>query len=277
MTMNNKRVLALLMSLCLLFSLSLTACGGESGQEAPGAQASQSSNVESSAEPSAEPSEEAAGIDVGNVIADMQATLTGELTTDEARQLMQGNLDALFRNEITQDYMDLVGETEDALHDAYYEGLDVEAEVFENYFAIEYDNEEIREKIIYFYDQVYPKTDFTLGDVTRDDDGNFVCTVTIRPLNIIQLTADALSDPEGPMAEFNEIYTEEAVDAMTEEEYMEYDGEWASMILSTATKCLEEMDYLDARTTEIKVTKDSGIWSLTDESIENIDLLLIEY
>lgn len=101
-----------------------------------------------------------------------------------------------------------------------------------------------------------------------------MATVTVRPLNIIDLIVE---DVPTAAAAFYETYTQDVVDAMTEEEYRAYDQEWANIILTVAQENLADMGYLPEQTTEIKVSKQDGYWMLTDESMQQLDLLLIQY
>lgn len=211
--------------------------------------------------------------DLEDVLADAQAALTGDMTTGEVQQLIQGNLDTMFRGVFSEDYQKLVEATEEDLRQQYLAGLDIEAGVFEQYFGIEYDNEELRARIVAFYEQVYPKCDFTVGEVSRDGEG-FTAQVSVRPLDIIDLIVE---DMNVAAAEFSQYYTEEMVETMTDEEYVAYDGLWADLVMTVAEENLPDMGYLPERTTVVRVELEDGYWMLTDESIQELDLLMIQY
>lgn len=208
-----------------------------------------------------------------DALADAQAALTGDMTTGEVQQLIQGNLDTMFRGEFSKDYQELVGATEEELRQQYQAGLDIEADVFEQYFSIEYDNEALRARIVAFYEQVYPKCDFTVGEVSRDGDG-FTAQVSVRPLDIMDLIVE---DMNVAAVEFSQYYTEEMVEAMTDEEYEAYDGMWAEVVMTVAEENLPDIGYLPERTTQVRVELEDGYWMLTDESIQELDLLMIQY
>ena len=96
---------ALALSLSML--LALTACGG-------GAESTAQSAVSAQNEESAAPEEEP-GLNANDMLADAKAFLTGALTTGDAEKLMQGNLDAVFRNITTDEYCEMVGSTKEEL------------------------------------------------------------------------------------------------------------------------------------------------------------------
>lgn len=151
--------------LCLSLFLTMAGCGEK--DTAISVSTHSASDVEAVSSVETGTAEEG-GLDATGILEDAKAFLTGDLTSNEAQQLMQGNLDAIFRNVISSEYCQMVGSTEEELIGEYYDGLDIEAGVFEQYFGIEYDTESIRSQIVDFYDQVYPKCDYTLGEVTRD-------------------------------------------------------------------------------------------------------------
>lgn len=210
---------------------------------------------------------------LADALDDAQAALTGDMTTDEAHRLIQGNLDAMFRGQFPKEYQELVDATEEELQEQYLAGLDIEADVFEQYFGIEFDSPELRARIVDFYGQVYPKCDFTVGQVSRDGDG-FTAQVTVRPLDIIYLTNE---DVDAAGQELAEYYTQDVVDAMTDEEYAAYDALWADLVLTAAEENLPDMGYLPERTTQVRVALEGDYWMLTDESIQELDLLMIQY
>lgn len=211
--------------------------------------------------------------DVAEASAWEQEPLVVTLTSEEAQALIQGNLDSMFRGIFSEEYQALIQASEEELRQAYLDGLDIEADVFEGYFGIEYDNEALRARIVAFYEQVYPQCEFTVGEAVRDGDG-FTAQVTVRPLNIIELTVEDMQAAAEP---FSQYYTQEMVETMTDEEYMAYDAAWAELVLTVAEANLPDMDYLPERTTQVRVELEDGYWMLTDESLQELDLLMIQY
>lgn len=214
------------------------------------------------------------GDGAGALLGEAKSVLNGNLSTHQAEELVRGNLDVIYHNIHTDDYLRMVELTAEEAERQYYEGLDMEAGYFEQYFGIEYDNEEIHDRLVKLYDQIYAKSDFTVGDATRDEEENYVLTVTVRPLDIMQKSVE---DLEAAAETFNSQYTQEQVDAMDEEAYKAYDAAWADMVITVVEENLPDMGYLPECTTEMKVAKKDGTWEITAESMGEIDALLIQY
>ena len=79
----------------------------------------------------------------------------GGLTASDATVYVQGLMDRTYLGQYNQDYMDLVGVTEEEMEQNYEDGIQVEAEFFCYYFEIEDASEELMEEIRAFYRELY--------------------------------------------------------------------------------------------------------------------------
>lgn len=208
------------------------------------------------------------------VLDEVKSLLHGEIGREGARELVQGNLNMIYHNNQDVEYLQSVELTAEEAEQVYWEGVDLEVQFFEDYFGIEYDTPEIHERLAQLYDQIYAKSDFTVGEASREEDGSYVMTVTVRPLDIIEIASEDLAVAADT---FNSQYTEEQVNAMTEEAYQAYDAAWADLVISEVEAKLPEMGYLPERTTEMRVALIDDAWSITDDSMGDIDLLMIQY
>ena len=64
---------------------------------------------------------------------------------------------------------------------------------------------------------------------------------------------------------------------MDEEAYKAYDAKWADIVISVVEENLTDMDYLPEQTVEMKVAKSDDLWGITDDSMGEIDTLMIQY
>lgn len=86
-----------------------------------------------------------------------------------------------------------------------------------------------------------------------------------------------VEDMTAAAEQFSQYYTQEMVETMTDEEYVAYDAAWAELVLTVAEANLSDIGYLSARTTQVRVELEDGYWMLTDESLQELDLLMIQY
>ena len=61
-------------------------------------------------------------------------SLTGCISTFDAKAYVQGNLDVVYLNKITDEYLKIVTNSKEELNEIYETGLAVEADYFASYF-----------------------------------------------------------------------------------------------------------------------------------------------
>lgn len=209
-----------------------------------------------------------------NLVGDVLSGLTGDLTSSDATVLVQNNLDAVYRNTCTKEYMKMVDCDETSVEADYQAGLETEVDFFAYYFGIAELGEAHHERLMAFYDAVYAASDYTLGEVTRNENGSFTIPITVKPIDVITLIYDELMVTG---QELLNLYTDEELEAMSDEEYLAYDAQWAELVITTAESKLDSMGYSEPVSVDMQVSKIDGVWQLTSESMEEIDIYIIEY
>lgn len=190
--------------------------------------------------------------------------------------LVQGNVDELYLGKFNKDYMDLIGTTEAECEQNYLDGLETEAEYFAYYFDIEYMSDQLKADIIDLYKEIYSHSRYTVGDASKLDDDTYAVKMDIYPIDVMDQVTDAIYD--GAMDWFLDKYTEEDVEAMTDEEYEVYDEEWAYGIIDIVREQLPNLGYMDAETIVVQVVRGSdNIWTISDNDMGTIDEYILYY
>ena len=127
--------------------------------------------------------------------------------------------------------------------------------------------------------QVYAKADYTIGAASQVDDSHFLVDVTVTPLNFPAQVYDNLGI--GLMTFFNTYgeLTDEQLNAMSDEEYIQYEETWATGIHNACRVSVKDgPDTLDPVTIQMAVSKtDDGKWSIDDDSILRFNEALMFY
>ena len=187
--------------------------------------------------------------------------------------LVQGNLDTLYLNQPSQDYLDSISNPEEA-ETAYEQGLEVEAQYFATYFDIVLDScpPETLEQIKDLYREIYAHSKYEVGESTKSGD-TYLVSVTIYPMDIIQQVMD--NDADAFSADYEAKFNEGYFDDMTEEEYETW---WAQAIIDMVSARLDSIGYLEPETISVQVTQDDdGYYTISDNDFQRIDALIIQY
>ena len=132
-------------------------------------------------------------------LAGCSSALGGKLQEEQAIALVQGNIDEIYLGKFDEDYMEAVGSTEADCQANYENGLDLEAQFFANYFGIEYFTDDIREKVIALYRDIYSHSSYTVGSASKLDDNTIVVKMDVQPIDLFVQVTDTFQDD---MADF---------------------------------------------------------------------------
>ncbi|MBQ7245451.1 MAG: hypothetical protein IJS33_00830 [Firmicutes bacterium] len=211
---------------------------------------------------------------------------------DKMRTLVSGNLDAIYKGIISDDYLEVIGSTADVQRDNYIEGLNTEAEFFCYYFDIvdsSYDEsfedlrEETRNKIISMYKQIYEKSKYEAKESVKQSDGSYTVQVSIEPIDIMEKAIETLSSGTyEPYNEFSARYEGVDVEAMSDEEfdafYEAYIDDYTNTIIDCILSLLPSLGYKETKTISVQIqADDEGIYSINDDDWNKMDDYLIYY
>lgn len=200
---------------------------------------------------------------------------TGGLTKFDAKTYVDGLLRENYLGETTKEYMELVGINEEEVQETYEAGIASEVNFFLNMYNIEYPDDALYEELTELYKKIYSHAKFTVNDAAVMDDGSFVVTVEVEPIDIVQLVD---TDWDKEMADFYEKYPMEVQNAMTEAEYQAMDKEYARLVLELYQEKLTVIGNMTSKTLAVEIKKDDeGYYGISDEYFASLDELIIDY
>lgn len=192
----------------------------------------------------------------------------------DAGNLVEANLDIIYKNEYTEAELKQHNTTEEEAQEIYQDGLQQEAEYFADYFDIDLTllSEETNQRILDMYAKIYAASNYEVGKVTTNGD-IYKVDVKVYPITImadfINEDADAIMDAWQQRMDSGELTN------MTDEEFEEA---WADGIISGIEARTDNITYDDSYTITVEVSKDSdGYYVISDDGIGRIDELIIAY
>lgn len=202
------------------------------------------------------------------------ALLTGCSSGVPAKELVQGNLDAVYLGKFSAEYLKMVDTTEEQAKKDYETGIDTEVEYFAQYFSIDLSlcSDNIREQIADLYRQIYAKSKYEVGNETVNDE-TYLVELTIYPIDIFsKITEDDATELYNSLqARVDNGEFDEMSDAELEEV-------WAQAVIDLVSSRISTIGYLDAQTISVQVTKDDkDIYSIDSGDFDRIDALIIQY
>ena len=169
------------------------------------------------------------------LVQQIATTLSGDLDSGTAQLLVQNDLDSLYHNAPSDEYLTLVGITREEVEQGYWDGISAEIEFFASYFSIVEMPEDLHARLEAFYDAVYAKSSYTVGEPVRNENGSYTVPVTVQPIDIMSAIIDTVLEN----MEVLNAYTQEDIDAMSDEEYAQYETQWTEIVVEAAEANLE--------------------------------------
>ncbi len=200
--------------------------------------------------------------------------LSGCGSTFTADGLLQGNLDLIYLDQYTDEYLQSVGLSETEAEQEYEAGIAVEVDYFCSYFDIDLSlcDDTIESQITELYHTIYSYSKYEVGEVTKNSDA-YLVSLTVYPIDIIQkvIDEDAEDFYEDLTARSEAGEFEEMTDA-------EFEMVWAQAIIDLVSARTGSIGYLEAQTISVQITKDDdGYYAIDDSDFSRIDSLIIEY
>ena len=200
--------------------------------------------------------------------------------------LVQGNIDEIYLGKFDEDYLKLVGISQEEAQQAYLDGLEVEAEFFANYWAISdtsitYDqlDEGLRQDIVDLYKEIYSHTKFEVKPAVKQSDGSYTVQVLVDPIDIMQLATDVYdSGSYQPLEDFWAKYGQVDLSAMSEEEYLALSNEYGALVVQLVEEQLDNLGYLDQKSLSLQIQDNgSGVVTINQDDWGTFDDYVIYY
>ena len=189
-----------------------------------------------------------------------------------AKDLVQGNLDVIYLDKASPDYLKAVKISAEEAHQDYLNGLAAESEYLADLYDIDFSlaGDAAYNEAIDLLGKIYQHSKYEVGSATKNGDANVV-SVTIHPMNIyydFQPDLDAIHSDWLAKYENNEFASEADAEAA-----------WAHAIIQGLSKHVDPMTYQSPQTIQVQVVQDpsDGLYTISDNDFSRIDTPMLAY
>ena len=191
--------------------------------------------------------------------AAMSLLVTGCAQEFDAKGYVQGDLDAVLKGEISEDFLKLVDSTEEEILAENEKLMDENMAVFEDLGL----SDEMVEKYRGYMTELMKKCKYTVGEAVKTDEG-YTVTVTVEPILFGDALEGALTSAETDLINWiTEVAASEEVP--TEEEILEktYD-----ILYTYLNDGLDEIGYGEGVAYDLHVVKDdNNMYTVVEDDV----------
>ncbi len=202
----------------------------------------------------------------------------------DAKGLIQGNLDSVFLNKHSDEYLNMVNLTKEEAQAEYQSGLQIEAQYFASYWGIveeefgetyEELDEELKNNIVALLDKIYSYTKYEIGEVTSSSE-QYTVEVIVYPIDIYEKALNEIED-YAPYISFWNKYADIDISSLSDAEYAAYTTEYGNIIVDLVKTQLSNVGYKDAKSFAIRIDLIDDMWSINQEDFNTFDSHVIYY
>ena len=195
--------------------------------------------------------------------------------TDDATAFVQGELEAAYLGQISQDYIDVTENmTEAAAREKHDYKVEEEAEDFLSYLAVDMPTDAVIQRARELVEEIYSHAQYTVADAKQLRGGDIVVEVTISPIEIMpQLTSEFLQETWDTVLSENGITTQEQLD----EQFQTMDEQYAMALMDEVERLIPRLAYGTDQVVMLQMKEEDGYYSLVDSGVQKLDEIMIDY
>lgn len=203
--------------------------------------------------------------------------LAGCGSSFSADGLVKGNLDLIYLNQYTDEYLKSVDMTAEEADAEYEAGIDVEVEYFASYFDIVLDacDDTIETQLTEMYHRIYGHSKYEVGGVSKSGD-TYLVQLTVYPIDIMQKVKD--EDAESFITDWSARLENGEFDPEDPDYETKLETAWAQAIIDMMNARIDTIGYLEPQTISVQVNKnENDLYTIDDSDFSRIDSLIIQY
>ena len=202
-------------------------------------------------------------------------TACGGGITNDATVYVQGLLDANYKGQISQEYIDVVEDmTQEQAEADHANNLEMEGDYLLTYLAVEMPTDAVTQRAQELVDEIYSHAQYTVVDAEQLSGGDIVVEVTISPIEIMpQITGEFMQETWDAVLSENGITTQEQLDA----QFQAMDEQYAMALMDEVERLIPELTYGTDQVVMLQLKEEDGYYSLVDSGLQKLDEIMIDY
>ena len=205
-------------------------------------------------------------------------TACGSSITDDATVYVQGLLDANYKGEISQDYIDVVEDmTQEQAQADHENNLEIEAGYLLSILAVELPTDAVTQRAQEVIRAIYSHAQYTVAPAEELENGDVTVDVTISPMEFPSLLSDEeLLEIRDQLYQAAGVRSDDT-SGLTDEEYQALNEEYANALLDRIEAQLPQLVYGKSLTIPLQLENKGGYYSLEETGLQAVDLVMLDY
>lgn len=202
----------------------------------------------------------------------------GSSITKDATVYVQGLLDANYKGQISQDYIDVVKDmTQEQAQADHQNNLEIEAGYLLSVLMVELPTDAVTQRAEDVVDEIYSHAQYTVADAEQLSSGDIAVEVTISPIEIIPLlTSEQMAETWNSVIQGAGVSDTELA-AMSDTEYQVLDEQYANALLDQLEALIPQLTYGEDQVIMLQMKEEDGYYSLVDSGMQKLDEVMIDY
>ena len=208
----------------------------------------------------------------------------GGVSRDDATTYIQGELDCTYKGIIDEAYVDLVdGMTQESAQEQYETNVTLEAERMLYVLDVDYYEEETAEEEVMtraeeLVKEIYSHAQYTVNQAEKLQSGDFAVEVVISPIELFHLlTADDYTNTWTEICNAAGIYDQEALNAVSEEEYRQMIAQYALEMMDLVESLLPQLSYGEDQNVMLQMKLEDNSYTLEASGWTRLADMIIDY
>lgn len=200
----------------------------------------------------------------------------GDVSKKDVAVFIQGELDATYLGQYNEDYLKLMDMTAEELEEQnYIWNLEAEAELFMKSYGME-ETDETTEKVVDLFKEIYSHSKYEVQTASKLENGSYAVEVLVEPIDVI-VQFDKQYDVNAMYSEILENNGVEDPQAMTDEQYLALESEYADAVISAIRDLLPNLGYGKQQSAMLQLKLEGNTYTLVETDWQKLDDMILDF
>lgn len=200
----------------------------------------------------------------------------GDVSKKDVAVFIQGELDATYLGQYNEDYLKLMDVTAQELEEQnYIWNLEAEAELFMKSYGME-ETDETTEKVVDLFKEIYSHSKYEVQTASKLENGSYAVEVLVDPIDVI-VQFDKQYDVNAMYSEILENHGVENPEAMTDEQYLALETEYADAVISAIRDLIPNLGYGKQQSAMLQLKLEGNTYTLVETDWQKLDEMILDF
>lgn len=202
----------------------------------------------------------------------------GGVSVQDAENYVSGEIEAVYRNHYTKEYLDILGQDQEELEPFYTQNLAMESKYLLDYLVAEYPDDETTKRAEKLMEKIYQNVKYEIVGGEKLDGGDFAVTVVIYPIVLLEfLVSDYLDDVWENVIKEENIDWENMTDYKYEVLNKKLDNIYTNLLLDAVEMNMDSLTHGIGQEVVVHLISTGEGYTLDSADWYKLDNLIIDY